>query len=87
MRLVIERWRNLVVDDLSASFGTRVVCDEYVLESRAEYPNSGWERRKWKKGVRGFKGFMGFDSEGRAKEDLGTVFGISSYQLVWLEEE
>lgn len=86
MTLIIETWWSKVVADPSAPFGTRVL-PEYERKDIVRYPNGGgWNsREEWQRSLKGRKGFIGLDEQGRAKFDQGRTYGIHSYQLVSLE--
>lgn len=87
MNLIIETyWNRLVpIDNPTGAFKFNPVRGEYERKSR-HVSRTTWDRKDWEQSVKSRHRFLGFE-DGKAKFDVGTHYGIHSYQLVWLEDQ
>ena len=86
MQLTIETYRNTLEEySPPREDRMRVIKGSYVLEACDVYADSGWTRKAWKKSMKRRQDFLGWVG-GKAKIQIGTHYGIHSYQLVFLKD-
>lgn len=81
--LTIEVYWEKVVDDKDAPLGMKVLKGDYERKSVTTYTGGGYETHKaFRKRMKSSKGFIELLAPNKAKMDIGTAWGIHSYQTV-----